>query len=116
MRQLEVGDKMVHIYNGRNGFLYYRFEEIERFTKTQIVLKNDIRLKINPENNWRGEMVYKEVAPYSYDTWELVTPKILREYEEEMEHQTMLNWFDKKKFSNEEKKLIYKYFEEKNLL
>ena len=116
MRQLEVGDKLVHIYNGRNGFLYYNFSEVERFTKTQIILKDGTKLRINPERDWRGALVYKETGRYSFGTWELVTPKILREYEEEMEHQKMLNWFDKKKFSIEEKKLIYKHFEEQNLL
>ena len=116
MRQLEVGDNVVYIHHLKDDYRTFNFSEVVRVTKTQAILTDGTKLKINPIRGFNSTYRYENVLSYAFESWELVTPEILEDVEYQKEHQKMLDWFKRKSFSIEEKKLIYKHFEEQNLL
>ena len=48
--------------------------------------------------------------------WHIQTPEILEEAKLEKERQTIVRWFDNRKFSEEDKRIVYTKFKELDLL
>lgn len=111
MAKLKVGDKVVNIRYGRFGDkATYKFSEVVRVTKTQAILANELRLVNEPKTKFSSNEVEFSVYGGDYERWELLTPKIQQEFEQEQERRIIENWFCSKKFTDEEKKMIYEQF------
>ncbi len=107
---LKVGDKL---YSVRNH--HYKFGTVERLTKTQAVLSNGVRLINASKKDWFGNSGY-QVYGDSFVEWYLETPEILEDHSKIKERQMINLWFDKRKFSHEDKRIVYLKFKELNLL
>jgi hypothetical protein len=111
---LEIGDKLVNIENNRwTSFTKYTFASVERLTKTQAILSNGVRLK-SEKSMWDGVVMFKVVG--SYGSYQFATPEIRIIAEKERKNIIAHNWISSKKFSNEEKLLVYEYFKSLNKL
>lgn len=100
---LKIWDKIYAKHsNYLNGYSYV-FDEIERVTKTLIITKEGRRLK----NNW-DSCVEKTNIRYQWNrVFELVTDEILKDNERIENINKIEGWFYNKKFTIEEKKIIY---------
>ncbi|WP_298488359.1 pyruvate kinase [uncultured Maribacter sp.] len=117
MEKLKIGDKVYNVK--RDGFedlARYTFSVVEKTTKTLAILKNGIRLKNDPKMSYImediGFSVYRDYATH----WHVVSLKAIREAQIENEKIKAIDWFQDKKFTIEEKQIIYKQFSELNIL
>ena len=105
---LKIGDELCHISIGRRT-TYYTFSKIKRFTKTQIILENGIKLKRNPYlNSIKNVYVYPQIKSYAF--WQITTPELLHEFQLNEQKNKVEKWFNNKDFTYEEKEMIYNMF------
>jgi|688.fasta_scaffold02274_11 hypothetical protein len=113
---LKVGDKLYSKHNHRwSDEITYKFSTVERLTKTQAILSNGVRLINASKRDWFGDFGYQAYGG-SFVEWYLETPEILEKHEKNKERQMINSWFDKRKFSHEDKRIVYLKFKELNLL
>jgi hypothetical protein len=117
MELLKIGDKLYnkkHQQWGNN--VYYQFSTVERLTKTQAVLSCGTKLVNEPKfDNYIKTIGYPTYGD-SWNKWHIQTPEILEEAKLEKERQTIVRWFDNRKFSEEDKRIVYTKFKELNIL
>jgi hypothetical protein len=112
--KLEIGDKLVNIEHNRwTSFTKYTFASVERLTKTQAILSNGVRLR-SEKYTWDGVVMFNVIG--SYGNYQFVTPEITIKAEKERKNIIAHNWLSSKKFTNEEKLLVYEYFKNLNKL
>lgn len=116
-RKLEVGDKLYKIGENRWGREPIpEFASVVRLTATQAILSNGIRLKNEPKYDGFDKKVYFLVIGEYFDQWYFQTLEIVEKAKRLKEESRIRRWFESKKWSIEEMKLIYETFKEKNLL
>lgn len=117
MRKLEIGDKVYNAkQNGFADFIRYSFSEVTELTKTLAVLKNGIKLFNEPRISYITEDVGYSVSRKKGMHWHLVSLDSIRKAQIENEKIAAHDWFENKKFSLEEKKIIYKQFKNLDLM
>jgi hypothetical protein len=117
MRKLEIGDKVYNAkQNGFSDFIRYSFSEVTELTKTLAVLKNGVKLFNEPRISYITEDVGYSVSRQKGLHWHLVSLEAIRKAQIENEKIIASDWFDDKKFSLEEKKIIYKQFKNLDLI
>ena len=115
--KLEVGDKLVAVkcypYGGTKDF---RYDEVERVTKTLAITKQGCKIKIMGSMDRFDKVIKWGNTPFSYHEpdWQLVAPEILEEEKQYKELRKIQRWFDNKKFTDEEKKQIYNLLNKDN--
>ncbi|WP_191088989.1 pyruvate kinase [Arenibacter lacus] len=114
---LKVGDKLYNVsQNGFTDFMRYTFSEVVRLTKTLAILENGERLRnVETTSALNDEICYAQ-ANNRWVYWYEVTDEVLRLAQEEEERIAANDWFNKRDFSLEEKRMIYKFFQEKGQL
>jgi hypothetical protein len=118
MEQLKVGDKVCLVQNQRFGTgINFYFSEVERLTKTMAVLTNGKKLINEPKTRHYNKNIYDF---YEYGDkwicWQRTTPEILEAYKKEQQRVKISNWLHNRKFTDEEKAIIYNTFKELNIL
>ena len=118
MKRLEVGDKVYNKEHARwGGNVYYRFEVVERLTKTQAVLSNGIKLINEPvKPSFSEDTVGYSVYGDRWKKWHIQTDEIILEAKAEKERQTINSWFELRKFTESEKQIVYLKFDELGIL
>ena len=118
MKRLEVGDKVYNKEHARwGGNVYYRFEVVERLTKTQAVLSNGIKLINEPvKSSFSKDTVGYSVHDDRWKKWHIQTDEIILEAKAEKERQTINSWFELRKFTESEKQIVYLKFDELGIL
>lgn len=117
MELLKVGDKLFNKEHQRWGNnIYYKFATVERLTKTQAVLSDGTKLINEPKMDNYSKTIGYSVYGDNWTKWHFKTPEILEEAKKEKMRQTIVNWFDNRKFSEEEKYIIYNTFKTLNQL
>lgn len=118
MEKLKVDDKLYFTSKQRWGRrINYRFETVVRLTKTQAVLSDGTKLINEPTTDWSADkkVCYSEYGN-RYDKWYFQTEEILLEAKKEKERQSIESWFESRKFSDEEKRIVYLKFKELDIL
>jgi hypothetical protein len=117
MQPLKVGDKVYSKrYDRWGNNVYYHFAVVKRLTKTQAILSGEIRLINTPEVDSYSKIVCYPVYGDTWVKWSIQTPEILEEAKLERERQSIIRWFNDRKFSEEEKRIIHTTFKELNIL
>lgn len=117
MELLKLGDKVYEKTHQRYGNnIYYNFSEVERLTKTQAILANGKKIINEPTKGHYDTVIGYPTYGNRWDKWHIVTPEILEEAQKEKTRQTIVRWFDNRKFSEEEKYIIYNTFKTLNQL
>jgi hypothetical protein len=115
MEKLKIGDKVYHIKHKNSGAISYNLAHVERLTKTQAILSTGVRLINEPtENKSDNNIIGYYVFGNRWEKWHIQTPEILEEAKKHKEMQKISIWFSNKKFTDEEKKIIYNLFNEQN--
>lgn len=110
--KLKVGDKVCQVtYSRWDNDVYYIFEDVERLTKTQAILKNGTKLINDATNSWGSGYSFMTYGD-RYSRWNITTPEIIEAYTIEKERQKINSWFNKQKdlFTYEQKKQIFNLF------
>ena len=116
MDKLKVGDKVYRTSSlGFTNFTQYQFSEVIRLTNTQAVLKNGVRLVNEPRMGFTDSIGFSEHGQ-RFAMWYPQNDEILQEAKAEAMKVKIYNWFFKRKFTEEEKAIIYKTFESLNKL
>lgn len=115
LNKLKIGDKVCNISHQNCGDdVYYRFDEVERLTKTQVILKSGVKLINEPTKSW----IEKEYSFMTYGDrhtrWNIVTPEIIEQAKKEKERQSINSWFRDRKFTQEERVQVYKLLNNNN--
>ena len=117
MNPLKVGDKVYSKEHSRwRNDVRYRLEVVERINKTQAILSNGIRLINTPQVDYYSNKVCYPAYGDTWNKWSIQTPEILEEAKAEKERQSIISWFNDRKFSEEEKRIIYTTFKDMNIL
>lgn len=117
MELLKVGDKVYNKTHERWGNnVYYNFSTVERLTKTQAVLSDGTKLVNNPVLCYHNNIVGYRTYGDTWNEWHIQTPDIIAEAKLEKERQSIVNWFSRREFSEEEIRIIYLKFQELNIL
>ncbi len=112
MEKLKIGDKLYIVQTKRwSSEVDYILDEVVRLTKTQAVLKCGRKLINEPAKDWHKEDCFLEYGD-RYKKWYLQTEEILEIVKAEKERRTINQWFDSKKFTDEEKRIIYLQFKQ----
>jgi hypothetical protein len=117
MELLKVGDKVYsekHLTYSRN--VGYKFSTVERLTATQAILSCGTRLVNKPKLGYDRKTVEYPTYGDLYTKWSISTPEILEEARLQRERQTIVRWFDSRKFTEDEKRIVYAKFKELGLL
>lgn len=116
MSKLEIGDKVYNAkQNGFSDFIRYSFSEVVVLTKTLAVLKNGVKLFNEPRISYITEDVGYSVSRQKGLHWHLVSLEAIRKAQIENEKIAAHDWFSKKEFGLDEKKLIYRQFKKLEL-
>jgi len=117
MEKLKIGDKLFNKKHQQWGSnIYYKFATVERLTKTQAVLSDGTRLINEPQIKSYDKIISYPVYGDTWTRWHFETPEILEEAKKERDRQAVIRWFDSRKFSEEEKRIIYNTFKNLNQL
>lgn len=117
MELLKIGDKVYNKKHQRWGDnFYYQFSTVERLTKTQAALSCGTKLVNKPELDYHSKTMGYPTYGDSWTKWHIQTPEILEEAKLEKKRQTIVRWFDNRKFSEEDKRIVYTKFKELNIL
>ena len=112
--KLKVGDKLCNISHQRWGDnVYYTFDEVERLTKTQAILKSGVKLINEQTKDWNGLYCYM-VYGDRYTKWQVQTDELIESAKKEKERQKVNNWFSNQKFNQEQVIQIYNLFNKTN--
>ena len=116
MELLKVGDRLYNEKTSRwNNDVYYSFATVERLTQKQAILSNGVRLVNEPRTDWHGEIGYSTYGDH-WNKWYIETPDTLLKAKKEKERQKVSKWFSEKKFTDEEKIIVYNTFRELNMI
>lgn len=114
---LKIGDKLYHKGHQRYGDnIYYSFSEVVRLTKTQAILSNGTKLINEPIYDHYNKKVGYSVYGDRWRKWHIETNEIVEAAKKEKERQFINHWFEKTKFTEEQKSIIYKTLKELNKL
>lgn len=118
MKKLKVDDKLYIQSTQRWGNrINYRFATVVRLTKTQAILSDGTKLINEPTSSFgTGKKVCYSEYGSRYDKWLFQTEDILLEAEKAKETIEIESWFDNRKFSDEEKRIVYLKFKELDIL
>jgi hypothetical protein len=117
MELLKIGDKLYfREYYRWTSSVAYKFATVERLTKTQAILSNGIKLINKPQKCRYDNSVGYPVFGNMLSKWHIETEEILLEDKKEREIKFINSWFGNKKFTNEEKRIIYLKLKELDLL
>lgn len=117
MNKLKIGDKLYNKeYSRWTNSTYYKFASVERITKTQAILSDGTKLINEPTKSHYENIVGYCVYGDRYKKWSIETEDIIIEAKIERERQDIIKWFANRKFSDEDKRIIYNKFKELNLL
>ncbi|WP_035670789.1 hypothetical protein [Flavobacterium sp. 83] len=107
MEKLKIGDK-VYIAESLKWSkrVNYVLDEVIRLTKTQAILSKGRKIINEPTRDWCKKDCFAEYGE-RYNKWYLQTNEILVTVKAEIERQTIEQWFCTKKFTDEEKRIIY---------
>jgi hypothetical protein len=112
MELLKVGDMLYNKeYSQYSSNVFYKFATVERLTKTQAILSDGTRLVNEPKENWHDKVIEYHIVGDKYTAWRFETDEILKEAEAEINRQKIVRWFNEKKFTEDEKFIIYNTFE-----
>jgi len=107
MEKLKIGDKVYIAETSRwSSRVNYILDEVVRLTKTQAVLSKGRKIINEPTTDWYKKDCFLEYGE-RYNKWYLQTDEILVTVKAERERQAIEQWFVSKKFTDEEKKIIY---------
>lgn len=107
MEKLKTGDKVYIAESSKwSRRVNYILDEVVRVTKTQAVLSKGRKIINKPTIDWDKKYCFAEYGE-RYNKWYLQTDEILVTVKAERERQTIEQWFDTKKFTDEEKRIIY---------
>jgi hypothetical protein len=116
MEKLKVGDKVYNVSINRfSSFINYNLDEVVRLTKTQAVLKSGTKLINEIFTDWNREKCFCEYGD-RYNKWYFQNEEILLKARKENERKFIYNWFNNRKFTEDEKRIIYLKFKELNIL
>lgn len=117
MGKLKEGDEVCQVIHERwgNGKRFI-FAKVVRTTNTQAVLDNGVRLKNDPKKDSYRDYLYFYEIPHSYKSWQLNSDELRREAKVESERRKIEYWFNNKKFTEQEIKIIYDRFVELDLI
>jgi hypothetical protein len=111
MELLKIGDKLYSkIKSSWNNDVYYHFATVERLTKTQAVLSDGTKLINKPEMDYHSKTMGYCVWGDTWTKWHFETPAILEEAKKEKTRQAIISWFDNRKFTEEDKFVIFYTF------
>jgi hypothetical protein len=117
MELLKVGDK---VYNEKHHTwsrsVSYQFSTVERLTATQAILSCGTRLVNKPQLGFDRKTVQYPTHGDLYTKWSIPTLEVIEEARLEEERQTIVRWFDSKKFTEDEKRIVYAKFKKLGLL
>ncbi len=115
--ELKKGDKVYlkTVNRWNRDEVHYRLDEVVRTTRTQAILSSGIRLINKATIDWSKELSFSEHGE-RYTKWKILTDDVLEDSKKQKERQFLNNWFSKRKFTDEEIKIIYQRFKELNLL
>lgn len=119
MELLKVGDKVCYVKHGNTygqGRLSYTFDEVTKLTKTLAILKSGIRLlnkSIKRQYTKNDEYYFATFGRGVYRTYEIVTDKLLQEYEFHKKYCLAKSWFQKHIFTNEQIIEIFEKYAQK---
>lgn len=117
MELLKIGDKVYQkIYSRWSDNIRYNFATVERLTKTQAILSNGTRLINEPVKGHYDKIVGYSTVGDRWDKWHIETDEILQEAKAEREKQIINSWFEKRNFTNDEKRIVYLKFKELGIL
>jgi hypothetical protein len=117
MELLKIGDKLYCKEISRwTDNVTYKFSTVQRITKTQAILSNGTKLINEPTKGHYDEVVGYTTYGDRWKKWYFETEEILLLAKKEREKQIINSWFEKRKFTNEEKRIIYLKFKELDLL
>ena len=115
MELLKVGDKVykkIHRWDN-----VYKFSIVERLTATQAILSCGTKLVNKPQLAYdRKTVEYPAYGDRWGAKWSIQTPEVLEEVRLERERKTIVMWFDSRKFTEDEKRIVYAKFKELGLL
>lgn len=110
--ELKVGDEVCIKLHQRFGNKFrYEFDIVERFTKTQIVLKSGKKLINEESKDYTGKSCLSQYGD-RWTKWYISTKEHHLEHEKEHNRQKVCHWFDSKTFTDEEKLTVYNLFNE----
>lgn len=113
MELLKIGDKLYYKEHSRwTDNVLYKFATVDRLTKTQAILSNGTKLINEPIKDHYDKAVGYPIYGDRWNKWYFETEEILQEAKKEREKQIINSWFEKRKFTNEEKRIIYLKFKE----
>ena len=107
MEKLKIGDKVYIAETSRwSSRVNYILDEVVRLTKTQAALSSGRKIINEPTTDWYKKDCFLEYGERC-NKWYLQTDEILVTVKAERERQDIEQWFVSKKFTDEEKKIIY---------
>ena len=107
MEKLKIGDKIYIAETSRwSSRVNYILDEVVRLTKTQAVLSKGRKIINEPTKDWYQKDCFCEYGDRC-KRWYLQTDEILVTIKAEIERQKIEQWFSDKKFTYEEKRIIY---------
>ncbi len=105
---LKVGGRVYSKRLQRYGTdIYYAFATVARVTKTQAVLSNGKKVMNEPKQYWGDERYSFAEYGDKYKRWYIETPEAIENARVENRRQSVNQWFDTKKFTQEEKEIVY---------
>lgn len=118
MEKLKIGDSVYLMQNQRFGTgVIYSIQTVERLTNTRAVLSSGIQLINEPKNTrYEGDVVFFEQYGDRWNRWKYTTPEIIDAARIEDQKRKASSWFYSRKFTDEEKLLIYEFFVENGKL
>jgi hypothetical protein len=108
---LQVGDKVYQDLSNRHNEGVYRFYEVVKVTPKFAIL-NDGKKVIREGVSKNGKPDVFRVYGDRSVLFELVTDDVLTKYAKYQELEKAYYWFFNRKFSKDEKLMIYNYFKE----
>jgi hypothetical protein len=108
--KLEVGDKLVVIKTYYDETKSFTHTVVERVTKTQAITSSGVKLRIEGDKRYFGsDIVMWEEISFSYCNpfWQIETAETEKEEQIEISRRSVNTWFSEKKFTDEEKEIIY---------
>jgi len=112
MEKLKVGDKIYVAETSKwSSRVNYIIDEVVRLTKTQAVLSKGTKIINEPTIDWYKKYCFLQYGN-RYNRWYHQTDEILDNIKIEKEKQLIENWFYNKKFTEEEKRIVYLKFKE----
>lgn len=113
MEKLKVGDEVYTTYSRRYSpeITGYELKKVVRLTKTRAVLESGIQIVNEPIKRHNNSDVFF-IQHGNRIHWRLSTDEVRKESERLYRKRKISYWFLSKKFTDEEKELIYNQFKD----